>query len=77
MKKHLRVTPAAILALVALIVAIVLAASHATAPERAGVSNDASAAAPVVQTAGTSGAAEASDPAVCGTPGADPGNCSY
>ena len=85
MKKHFRVTgPAAVLALVALIVAIALAASHATAPGRAELSTPGRAAvpviqtaAPVVQTAGTSEASEASDPAVCGSPGADPGNCSY
>lgn len=74
---------AATLALVALVVALALAASDASAPERAEVSSHA--AAPVAQSPGTSlpfepGRSlpfEQSDPAVCGAPGADPGNCSY
>jgi hypothetical protein len=66
---------AATLALVALIVALALAASNASAPERAEVSNRA--AAPVAQSPGTSLPFEQTDPAVCGAPGADPGNCSY
>jgi hypothetical protein len=66
---------------VALIVALALAASHATAPERAEVSADGGAAVPVIQTAAPS--AKASAPSedgastICGSPGADPGNCSY
>ena len=66
---------AATLALAALIVALALAASNASAPERAGVSNHA--AAPAAQSAGTALPFEQGDPAVCGEPGADPGNCSY
>lgn len=78
MKHDIRVTgPAAILALVALIVALALAAPHATAPERAEVSAEGGAAVPVLQTAGTSAPSEDSASTICGSPGADPGNCSY
>jgi hypothetical protein len=66
---------AATLTFVALIVALALAASNASAPKRAEVSNQA--AAPVAQSPETSLPFEQSDPAVCSEPGADPGNCSY
>jgi hypothetical protein len=32
---------------------------------------------PVVQTAGTSAPSEDAASTICGSPGADPGNCSY
>jgi hypothetical protein len=74
---------AATLALVALVVALALAASNASAPERTEVSNHA--AVPVAHSPGTSLPFEPptflpfeqSDPAVCSEPGADPRNCSY
>ena len=65
---------AATLALVAMIVALVVAAPNASAPERAEVFNDGGAAR-LVQTSATFAPSEPND--VCGMPGANPGNCSY
>jgi hypothetical protein len=66
---------AAMVALAVLIVALGLATFEAAAPEYHSVTPDG---APVpVQRADGSASFEASDPSVCGSPGADPGNCSY
>jgi hypothetical protein len=65
------------LAVVALIVAFALASSHATAPERIEVSNHAAAAPVAAQSAGTAAPFEQSEPSVCSSPAADPGDCTY
>jgi len=65
------------LALVAFIVALALASSHATAPERVEVSNGASAALAVTPTAEASLPAEQTEPIVCNPERGDPTNCTY
>jgi hypothetical protein len=67
---------AAMVALAVLIVALGLVTFQAAAPEYDSVSPVGSSV-PVVQRAEASASYEASDPSVCGMPGADPGDCSY
>ena len=77
MKQKLYVSGiAATLALVALIVALGLAASHALAPEPADVPTS-GAAAPVVQGAVAFVPSENRDPAACGSPTANQADCTY